>query len=507
MSTPAHAFFAGHLVAIFTLALVYASPASGQCTARVSAASDGTQGDFQSWVPSISADGRYVAFHALASNLVPGDTNNDYDVFVHDCATGATTRVSVASGGTQGNGPSSYASISADGRYAAFNSDATNLVPADTNNTADVFVHDRQTDTTTRVSVASDETQGNSSSSYPSISADGRYVAFGSAASNLVPGDTNEMEDILVHDRATGATTRVSVASDGTQGNGGSWISSISADGRYVAFYGTASNLVPGDTNATYDVFVHDRDSGATTRVSVASDGTQGNNWSSWPSISADGRCVAFYSRASNLVPGDTNVKDDVFVHDRDSGATTRVSVASNGTQGNGHSGSYGLSISPEGRYVAFESRASNLVPGDTNGQGDVFVHDRDSGATTRVSVASDGTQGNSSSDLTMNRSISADGRYVAFNSNASNLVAGDTNNAEDVFLHDRDASCPVPGDLNCDGAVDFGDINPFVLILTNPAAWQAAYPGCPMLNGDINGDGVVDFGDINPFVALLVGS
>jgi Tol biopolymer transport system component len=175
-----------------------------------------------------------------------------------------------------------------------------------------------------------------------------------------------------------GTTTRVSVASNGAQGNGDSFSSSISADGRYVAFHSIASNLVSGDTNGAWDVFVHDRQSGQTTRVSAASNGAQGNGDSESPSISADGRYVAFSSDASNLVSGDTNGAWDVFVHDRQSGQTTRVSAASNGAQGNGDSES--PSISADGRYVAFSSDASNLVSGDTNGAWDVFVHDRQSG-------------------------------------------------------------------------------------------------------------------------------
>jgi Tol biopolymer transport system component len=181
-----------------------------------------------------------------------------------------------------------------------------------------------------------------------------------------------------VHDRQTGATTRVSVASDGTQAHAGASHPSISADGRYVAFHSLSNNLVPGDTNA-YDVFVHDRQTGATTLVSVASDGTQANEQSRHPSISADGRYVAFHAHDSNLVPGDTNNAWDTFVHDRQTGETTRVSVASDGTQGN--SFSRHPIISADGRSVAFESEASNLVSGDTNGPGvtgiDIFVHDR----------------------------------------------------------------------------------------------------------------------------------
>ena len=225
----------------------------------------------------------------------------------------------------------------------------------------------------------------------PSISAEGRYVAFASLATDLVPGDSNELCDVFVHDQQTGDTFLVSVASNGTQGNGDSNRPSISADGRYVAFESWASNLVPGDTNHNYDVFVHDRQTGQTERVSVASDGTQGNGFCTSPSISADGRHVAFTSEASNLVAADTNDAGDVFVHDRQTGQTERVSVASDGTQGNGFCAS--PSISADGRYTAFRPEASNLVRGDANDIEDIFVHDRQTGQTVRISVASQGSQ------------------------------------------------------------------------------------------------------------------
>jgi Tol biopolymer transport system component/Ca2+-binding RTX toxin-like protein len=407
-------------------------------TRRVSVASDGIQGNSGSGSHSISADGRYVAFDSYASNLVSGDTNSTGDIFIKDLQTGTTKRISVASDGTQGNNDSYYPSISADGRYVAFLSSATNLVSGDTNGVNDIFVKDLQTGTTKRISVASDGTQGNDQSynpsnpSNPSISADGRYVTFNSSATNLVSGDTNGAPDIFVKDLQTGTTKRISVASDGTQGNDGSSNPSISPDGRYVAFSSGASNLVSGDTNGVNDIFVKDLQTGTTRRISVASDGTQGNDGSSGPSISADGRYVAFNSTATNLVSGDTNGVNDIFVKDLQTGTTKRISVASDGTQGN--DGSSNPSISADGRYVAFTSFASNLVSGDTNNNTDIFVKDLQTGTTKRISVASDGTQGNSYSYIS---SISADGRYVAFISEARNLVSGDTNNATDIFVHD----------------------------------------------------------------------
>ncbi len=421
---------------------------------RVSVASDGAQGNGFSAGASMSADGGFVAFHSNASNLVAADTNVFDDVFVRDRQTGQTTRVSVASDGTEGNSGSFSPSLSADGRFVAFVSPASNLVAGDTNAASDIFVLDRQAGQTTRVSVVSDGTQGNGLSFFSSISADGRFVAFESDASNLVASDTNAVSDIFVHDRQSGQTTRVSVASDGTQGNSDSFSPSISADGRIVAFASAASNLVPGDTNGRGDIFVHDRQTGQTTRVSVASDGTQANTASRIasrsPSISADGRFVAFDSGSSNLVPGDTNSCGiigncpDVFVRDTCVGApggcvpsTSRVSVASDGSQGNGFSA--GGSISADGRFVAFGSSVSNLVPGDTNGRGDIFLRDTCVGApagcapsTVRVSVASDGTQAD---DGSFSPSISADGAFVAFGSSASNLMAGDSNGFEDIFV------------------------------------------------------------------------
>jgi Tol biopolymer transport system component len=299
-----------------------------------------------------------VAFFSVASNLVPGDTNGVPDVFVRDRTTHTTTRVSVSSTGGGGGVAEDFGkriSISADGRFVAFSSFNSDLVPGDTNQFSDVFVRDRQTHTTRRVSVSSSGAQGDEDSLQPSMSADGRFVAFASGASNLVPGDTDFDEtDVFVRDRTTHTTTRVSVSSTGAQGDDFSVDPSISADGRFVAFLSSADNLVPADTNGANDIFVRDRTTHTTTRVSVSSTGGQGNDSSRDPSISADGRFVAFSS---------TNFGGGVFVRDRTTHTTTLVSVSG-----------FQQSISADGRFVAFASEASNLVPGDTNDHFDVFV-------------------------------------------------------------------------------------------------------------------------------------
>jgi Tol biopolymer transport system component len=407
-------------------------------TTRVNVASDGTQANYHADGPqvSLSSDGRHVAFSSAASNLAVGDTNGQSDAFVRDRVTGVTERVSVASDGTQGNGSSEHPAISADGRFVAFRSGATNLVPGDTNSFLDFFVRDRVAGTTERVSLANDGSQANGPTpQIPFISADGRFVVFVSYATNLVPGDTNNKPDVFVRDRLSGTTERVSVASDATQGDGDSGNATpITPDGRFVAFDSASTNLVPGDTNGWRDIFVRDRLTGTTERVSLAGDGSQGNGFSDRPAISSDGRYVAFLSSASNLVAGDTS-GDDVFVRDRLAGTTERVNIASDETQANAGGSGDAAEISADGRYVVFGSFASNLVPGDTNSFVDIFLRDRLSGTTERVSVASDGTQGNGASDYP---AINADGDFIAFHSEAYNLVSGDTNGFADIFVHAR---------------------------------------------------------------------
>ena len=438
MGTGAHRLLLVGLAAgLILLPTAAAAPGS---TTRMSVAGGGAQADGRSFVPAISADGRFATFYSDASNLVAGDTNSARDVFVRDRQTGETTRLSVDSAGAEANDDSFEPAVSADGRFVAFSSSATNLVAGDANDANDVFVRDRQANTTTRVSVGVAGATANGGSDSPSISGDGRLVAFTSAATNLVDGDTNNQRDAFVFDRQTGVTIRASLSFTDEQPILDSFTPELSADGRILVFTSYASNLVTFDDNEGSDVFVRDLQAGTTTRVSEYTGGFQAEGDSMRPAISADGRYVAFDSDAWNLVWGDTNDVFDVYVHDRQTGATTRVSVDDSGGQSDG--ASFRPSLSGDGRYVAYHSEASNLVSGDTNGAADVILFDRRSGATRRVSVSGGGGEANGDSERP---AVSGSGRLVVFESDASNLVSGDTNEFTDVFDHDPGANAPPP--------------------------------------------------------------
>ncbi|MEV0329933.1 hypothetical protein AB0H63_26280 [Micromonospora echinospora] len=422
------------VTAVVVVAAAPPATANGATTTRVSVSTTGDQNNDRSDDPAISADGRYVTFDSDATNLVPDDTNGVSDIFVRDRITGTTTRVSVSTTGDQANGFSRASAISADGRYVAYHSLATNLVPDDTNDEIDVFVRDRASGTTSRVSVSTNGYQANHYSELPAISADGRYITYHSLATNLVPRDTNSAYDVFVRDQIAGTTRRVSVSTAGDQGDRDSFEPAISADGRYVSYTSSASNLVPDDTNGDLtDVLVWDRTTGSTRRISVSTGGDQGNDDSFTSALSADGRYVSYASDASNLAPGDTNNATDVFVWNRITGTTRRVSVSTTGNQGDGFSRS--PAISADGRYVTYQSLATNLVPDDTNDVTDIFVRDRITGTTRRASVSTTGNQANHHSELP---AISADGRYITYQSLATNLVPRDTNDVTDIFVRHR---------------------------------------------------------------------
>jgi Tol biopolymer transport system component len=458
----------------------------------------------------MGGNGELGVFESGASNLVPGDTNGVTDIFFYDRLSSQCTRVSIASDGTQGNAYSGRPSISADGRYVAFESDANNLVSGDTNGYRDVFLRDLLTGQTVRVSVASDGTEGNNESSQASISPNGRYVAYESNASNLVSGDTNGVTDIFVYDRVTGETTRVSVASDGSEANGPSFQPCLNDND--VVFMCGADNLVPGDTNGQYDIFVSNLLAGQVTMVSVASNGIQGNGYSYDPSISGDGRYVSFISAASSLAPRDYNNMDDVFLHDRFTSQTTMVRVPSDGTQGNGNS--YSPSMSSDGRYVSFTSAASNLVPGDTNGVTDIFIYDLVTGQITLVSVSTAIQRKNNGVPFMSSSCLSSDGRYIAFDSDASNLVPGDTNNATDVFVRDLQGVPPPPSILAATrpraDAANVPRRDPIVVTFSKPVVMGSAEqrfsvtPGGPALSSaQVEGAIPGQFDWLKPFTTL----
>ncbi len=461
---------------------VYATPGD---TLVISLGPGGVLGNLPSIAPSISGDATRVAFQSSASNLVAGDTNAKDDVLVRDLTAGANAAASLNSGGAFGNDNSGPCAISADGRYVAFSSLATNLTPGDTNALADVFVRDLLTGITTMVSLDAAGGPSNGASGTPAISEDGRYVAFESAASDLVAGDTNGVTDIFVRDMSTGVTVRASVATGGVQGfNGSSLRPQISADGRFVSFDSAATTLVAGDTNGVRDVFVRDLVNLTTTRESVSVAGAQLTDQSLGPApMTSSGSGITFQSFANNAVPGDTNFSADIFRKlVGNPGSLERITVNPvTGTQAN--FGSSRPAMTPDGRFIAFVSSATNLVAGDTNNKDDIFRYDALVGVIKRVNVNSGGNEANNSS---ANPAISSDGRIIAFASNATNLDPVDTTVFSDVYVHET--ACP--SDVNSDGVVDLADFFQFF------NDFDQSLPGA-----DITGDANVDLADFFAFL------
>lgn len=395
---------------------------------------------------SMSPDARFVVFQSHSENLVRGDANGQSDVFVVDRASGLTTIESVSSAGVQGDNFSAWGSITPDGRYVAFLSYAKNLVPGDTNGVADVFVRDRLTGTTVRASLGHQGQQAdNHNDSHIAISDDGRFVAFVSKASNLVPQSLAwSEENIFLRDILAGTTEIVSYV-PGASG----WHASdpsMSADGRYVVF-AERNPLVPSDTNGVTDVYRYDRLTGTYVRVSVSGDGTQGNGASFWASITPDANIVAFVSNASNL-SGPGAGYPSVFVRNLVAGTTERVSIPSNGREdlSRGYPGR--VSISGNGAVVAFEWGGYPLVPDADFFHRQIYVRDRSLGLTALVSRS---TSGESADDDSALPDISFDGSFVVFMSHATNLSeeqdpgAFDIGSA-DVFLRDRGPSTCTNG-------------------------------------------------------------
>jgi len=438
---------------LFLLSSIFTSVCFAAHTDRVSVATGGLEADNDSFNAAVSDNGNFVVFESGATNLVADDTNDEIDIFVRNINLGITTRVTVNSTGEQSNGYSTSAAISADGRFVVFESNADNLVPDDTNATTDIFLHDRNTGLTERISYSSEFGQAVFDSHSPAISADGRFIAYYSYANNLVAGDTNDSNDIFVYDRMQATTERISVNNAGDEANADSFFPQISSDGRYISFTSFADNLVAGDNNLRYDVFLYDRTTSTVEIVSVTSLDESADNHSFFSSVSADGRYVAFESSASNLSPNDFNRRSDVFLRDRSNQTTQRISLNSDG------SSPIGASVSPkinsQGNFVVFSSVVDLLIGTDTNRREDIYLYNITDNTLELISVDSDDNLADFGS---ANPSISADGRIVAFQSMATNLVPNDTNGLEDIFIRDSAPNLPPVADAGQDRNIYLGE-------------------------------------------------
>lgn len=440
------------LLAPATVALAGPSP---QRTVRVRLAAT-LNPDGSSSQPSLSGDARRVAFASQATNLVAADANGKVsDVFVYDQATSAVELVSAGPNGEAADGRSQQPVLDHDGSHVAFTSYAKNLVPGDRNDAADVFVLVPGTGLV-RASVSDEGDEADGPSYEPDISADGRYVAFTSNADNLVEGDANGEADVFVRDLLTGVTVLVSASHRDRQtdrsADGESSAPAISPDGGHVSFSSDAPDVVEGDGNHRQDVFLRDVTAGRTQMVSLARGGRTGQNramaggFAAVSDVSRDGKFVAFESDATNLAGRDRNRRTDVFVRDTAQQSTRRVSVSTTNEEASG--ASVLPRITPDGRYVAFSSRADDLVAKNTVGL-DVFVRDVTGGGTVLVDVTSQGRpRSQELAPIAPGRpSLSDDAATAAFASSASNLAGGDTNRLADVFLRRLEPTASATAD------------------------------------------------------------
>lgn len=409
--------------------------AAEQALVRLSAKINGEQGNGDSFAAMGSADCQVIVFQSLADNFYPEDSNQTADIFVLESG-GDPTVVTLGLDGEPANAESRRPALSADGNIIAFESRASNLTPDAPNGYWNIFLYSRSKGELTLVTRGFNG-PANGDSYRPALSADGNIVVFESSASNLVPADNNGVGDIFAYIQDTGEVQRLSLGPMQAESDDLSEHPDISADGRYVVFASWASTLDEQDTNTFGDIYLHDRLIGKTSLVSLGLDDAPANHTSSRPTLSANGQVIAYESLASNLVAGDDNQTADVFVYDRQTHTTQSASVNADGQQGSAASGLAALSA--DGSYVVFASFANNLVPSDTNWRLDIFGRDLKLEVTEYLSGLG-WRQGNAVSNAP---TVSDDGRYVLFESAASNLVTGDTNQAWDVFWLDRQAAIP----------------------------------------------------------------
>ena len=348
---------------------IYLKNTSSNTFSRISVDSNGNNADSISFSPSISGDGKIITYYSYAKNLVSGDTNNSTDVFARDLNTNKTILVSSSATGVYGNGESASPIVSRNGKFVAFDSKATNITTLSTNNKRQVYVKNLSTGEIDIVSINNAGLAGNQDSFLPSISNDGRYVAFASYASNLPSANANKY-DIYIHDRQTNTTELVSVGANNHSGQ-----ATISGDGRYVAFLTLATTIVSGDTNSTADIIIYDRNNSTFQRVQKS--GSIPNGPSFAPKFSEDGRFLAFYSAASNLITNDTNAKVDLFVFDNALNSIERLNLNASGGQTSVNIGNV-ISISGNGQVAAFSTPESLVGAADENNQNDVYIRHRD---------------------------------------------------------------------------------------------------------------------------------
>lgn len=429
-------------VVVASLAL----PAAAQQLTALSVAPSGAFGDFDSSGPSVSADGRFVAFVSAARNLIGPELDLDADVFVADTWDRTLARASSSPSGAEGNGESYRPALSSSGRFIGFASTASNLTAAAVPGTPQVYVRALDTGATTLVSVNLSGAGSAGRSEWIDVSDDGRFAAFVSRGGDLINGDTNFQEDVFLRDLVLGVTTRISLT---TAGQEASWPSGpfsaatcvdvdLTPDGRFAAF-STIFALSPADTNAQTDVYVFDRLGGALELVSRSSSGALGDGASFLPQLSADGRWVLFSSHATNLVSGDTNLSPDVFLRDRVLGVLTCVSRSGAGVPvGASNVSDAPARLTSDASVCLFSSPSSVLAAGDTNGVDDLFLYTRATGAVEIVRPL--GIQPNAP----MAQGVLSEQGLLAFRTSASNLLPGDTNGRTDVFAWAPASCAPV---------------------------------------------------------------
>ncbi len=447
-----------------------------------------TLGNQDSTRPKISGDGRYIVFNSLSNNYVAGDDNNSQDVFLYDQDTNEFELISKNTVNDFANGNSIQPSISANGRYVTYESVATNIVASDTNGRSDIFLYDRQTGTTERISVSSDEDEGNHNSNFAIISGDGSSVVFQSHASNLVTAANHfAVSNVFVRSIADGTTELISLSLDASSySSGNSSNPSISEDGRYVTFQSIATNLVADTVNIHYDIFLYDRQANIMTFVSRTFDDSQSSDPAYDPSISADGRYVTFSSNNDLLVAGDNNDMYDIFLYDRQEETLIRVIDSTVGETTTGSSNYPGLSS--DGRYLTFSSTSDGLVAADTNDVEDVFIIDLQDNSIQRVSISSTSEQSNA---ISIQAAISQDASSIVFVSLGTILdtAGANLNEVKDIFIWETDGSVttipadnPVSGNVPLDkGATvpssqSFTQNNRYVVFESNSANIMSGY-------------------------------